>query len=637
MFKTLGFLSSIRIQMALTISVFSLLVIVILFFLIITITREELKQQKAHSIKEEVHAYNLVISRQMQDFNYVAVDDLVKVLANSQNIIAIQVENEFGQEVSRSQPTLPDMEINFFKQLLTTESGSESMGTIRVWWKIPVEFIDTRAIFKKILLYSLVFLCILSVLIYRFLAFSVVKPLSQLEKKLHTLQPDEKFGYSPYLSKEIKSLQKQYGEMVARIRRQMQYLRKLASTDLLTDLPNRQAIEKTIQERISLSKKTGKVFSVLFLDIDHFKQINDVYGHAAGDQALKTFANIIKTCISEGDGLLGRFGGDEFVMVVFDAGSARDAVDLVYSRLDQEFVLSGKRLYLSTSIGIANWPVSGDSTQELLKSADIALYQSKQNGRNQASYFSRQMQLEVKQRLRGMDALKSAMKQNRFIGYWQPIVNALGEVVWHEVLIRLEDESGEIIKPNEFLPSAEESGLMKNIAMFSFQFAYDLLRCEKTSGVLSINLSRSQLLLPRLLDMLSPLEPWKEKVIIEITEEAFLGGCKTKEALISLSERGFKIALDDFGSGYSSLAVLLELPVDIVKLDKEFQTNIHKRDDARAMLNGIISMLHMLGKEVVAEGIQNESQYDFAMASGCNYLQGYYLHRPKKIECTETK
>lgn len=627
-------LSSIRIQMAVVISLFSLIAVLGFLASIFSITHQQLRQQKAESISQEMQGYSQVIKRQLEEFDYVAADDLVKMSLSSPNIIAMAVENEFGQEISQHPKELPAADSTakvYQRDLYNAQSESEKVGRIKIWWIQPEAPINVDLIYQRLPLIGLLFVIILSTLIYHSLAFSIAKPLSQLEKKLLDFKPEFTFKQHRYVSREILSLQDHYVRMANKVQKQMEHLETLARTDTLTQLASRSKVDETIQSKIELNGQLNKKFSVLFLDLDHFKNINDVYGHNTGDQVLIGLAETLQNSIDKKD-LLGRFGGDEFVLIIDDTQKIDTTVNAIYRQLDKEFIVDGRRIFLSVSIGIAIWPKDGESRVMLLRNADIALYQSKRNGRNQSNYFSQGMEQAANDRLHTIDAVRAAMQRDSFTFHWQPIINQSKQLEWYELLIRLANDDGTMLAPDVFLPIAEENGLMKSIVQFTCEFAHDLLVAAPDQQLnLSINFSRSQILLPDLDEILAPLLSWKKQVIIEVTEEAFLGDTQTCDILVKLRSRGFRIALDDFGSGFSSLALLLDLPIDIVKLDKEFQKNIQQRDDARTMLKSIISMLHALGKEVVAEGIQHEAQYDFAVESGCQYLQGYYFQRPTPV------
>ena len=624
--------ANIRVQMALAISLFSLFMILILFALIFTITHEQLSQQKIHSIQEEAEGLSQVISRQLEDFNYVAVDDLVKMAINSPNINAIQVKNEFRQKIS-AHPESAQLSSDklFKKRLYSHQQPTKEVGELQIHWVMPETLLDTGPLYWLLIAFCLVFMIILATLIYYYLAFSIARPLNQLEKKLASFDQNRTLPTSRFIPREIQSLHEHYEHMAEKVRKQMEHLETLAHTDTLTQLANRKDIEKAITQQIPLSKKTGVNFAVIFLDLDHFKQINDVYGHSIGDQVLIGFAGVLKAS-TDNEVVLGRFGGDEFIILIKDVQRVETVIKAIYQNLDNDFIFCGRRVFLSVSMGIAVYPLDGEQPDDLLRNADTALYESKRSGRNQASYFSQRMKVAAGQWLGAIDLIRSAIQQNRLLFHWQAIVNKDKQIEYHELLLRLVKNDGSLVYPDIFLPVAEENGLMSNIAEFTCQSALDLFKSGLTNSKISLNFSHSQLMLPTLNKMLAPLLPWKKRIIIEVTEETFLGTKKTRDILFRLRKKGFTIALDDFGSGYSSLALLLDLPIDIIKLDKEFQKNIHQHPKARALLKSIINMLKSLGKIIIAEGIQNKTQHDFAVAAGCDYLQGYYLYKPCPID-----
>jgi diguanylate cyclase (GGDEF)-like protein len=384
-----------------------------------------------------------------------------------------------------------------------------------------------------------------------------------------------------------------------------------------------------IYDKIRKKRSENGKFGVLFVDLDNFKRINDVYGHTAGDQVLIDFSSALSKELPKGS-LLGRFGGDEFVMVTDSVEQIDELINIIYALLKNPLNIKGRHFYLATSIGVATWPKDGETTELLLRNADLALYQAKRAGRNQAMSYVPQFEHEANKWLMTGDVFRQALLDKSFTYYWQPVVNTHKEVIFYELLLRLETNNGETILPGDFLSIAEESGLMGNIAEFTVEFALNAVqKLQNNKPVrLSLNLSRSQLLLSNLDKLIEPLVDFSAQIIIEVTEDAFLGGVDTLIALKRLKGLGFTIALDDFGTGYSSLSLLSDLPVDIVKLDKKFQQKDSSEINASAMFDAIINMLHALGKTVVAEGIESTDQHQQAIMAGCDYYQGFYFGRP---------
>ncbi|MEZ5479746.1 MAG: EAL domain-containing protein [Thiolinea sp.] len=567
----------------------------------------------------------------MEEFDYVAVDDLVKMFVQtSPNIKAIQIKNEYSQIIAHYPTDEGHNEYQKLEQNLYNQRSSPAkyIGSMSIQWSVPNSLLNRAQLYEQILIFGLAFMIILSIMIYHYLAFSIVKPLNQLEKKLLEMNPGEQFRRPLLLPREIRSLQDHYLSMVDKVYKQIEHLKLLASTDGLTKLPNRSAIETAILQMAAQALLAEKTFAVLFLDIDHFKKINDVHGHDTGDLVLSGFANVLQRCMPE-QAVLGRFGGDEFVMLIPDADQQINSViTQIYNQLDCAYIFAGQRIYMSTSIGVALCPSAGNTPETLLKAADLALYQSKETGRNRVSYYQPRMSQDSNHWLNTIDFVRSAFREKRYTCCLQPITDQDKCIRWNEILFRLIDHEGKLITANDFMCIAEENGLMKHIAEASCQFVLKLLKTDCYPKKFALNLSRSQILLQDLQKIIAPLLPWKSHIIIEVTEEAFLGETRTHNVIKSLRDQGFTIALDDFGSGYSSLSALLNLPVDIVKLDKQFQTNIQQRDDARAMLESIISLLQTLDKQVVAEGIENITQFEFAIHAGCHFLQGHYCYKP---------
>ena len=417
-------LSSIRIQMAIAISLFSLIVVVTLLVLVFTITHEQLKQQKAHSIQQEMQGQSQMIRRQLEEFDYLATDDLVKMSLNSPNIAAMEVDNEFGHVISKHPKDTPIEGTTkvFRKDLYIGGNTATKIGSISIWWSMPEKLLYIDTVYQKLPLIGLLFVGILATLIHRYLAFSIVRPLNQLEKKLLEFKPNLSFKQSKYVPREILSLQKHYFLMANKVQNQMEHLETLIGTDSLTQLASRGKINEVIQDKIAQSDPNRQHFSVLFLDLDHFKKINDVYGHNTGDQVLIGLAGVLKNSISDKD-IIGRFGGDEFILVIDDAKRTDDTIKTIYQGLDKEFAFDGRRIFLSISMGVAVWPNNGPTRELLLKNADIALYQSKRCGRNQSNYFTQEMEQAANEWLYTIDTVRTAIQKNSFTCHWQPIIN----------------------------------------------------------------------------------------------------------------------------------------------------------------------------------------------------------------------
>lgn len=417
-----------------------------------------------------------------------------------------------------------------------------------------------------------------------------------------------------------------------------------ATHDALTHLPNRRFFEESLERRIAASKRTEKPFAVLFLDLDGFKGINDTLGHPVGDQLLIQVADRISTGLRRND-VVARQGGDEFILLVQGMeGDHRysEVAESLLATLSQPFVLEGSEYRITTSIGIALYPRDGTDAECLIRNADTALYQAKNRGRNNYQYFDESMNRSVRERLELDQDLRGAVDRGELTLYYQPKVNAVsGEIVGAEALVRWKDPSRGIIHPAEFIALAEETGLIIPIGDWVLRTACDQARKWQLLGFedfrVAVNLSPQQIQTHSLRDsIVSTL--WTtglpaSSLELEITESGLMHNESVAVSTLSeIKQIGVGVALDDFGTGYSSLSYLKRFPVDTVKIDRSFVTDmVIDRDDA-AIVAAILSIAKKLELQVVAEGVENEQQRDVLTVGGCDQLQGFYFSPPVPAE-----
>lgn len=416
---------------------------------------------------------------------------------------------------------------------------------------------------------------------------------------------------------------------------------RLTYNDPLTDLPNRRAFMERLEDSLVISRKNNQLCAILFLDLDNFKDINDTLGHDIGDAVIKETASRLKMCIREDD-LIARLGGDEFTVCLTDMNSAEDASTVAQKLLDamsSPFILDEERLYFSFSIGIALFPEHGETTQELLKHADQAMYHAKFSGRNKFSFFDVSMAQHALNKTEIVKHLRNSMGSDQFSIHYQPIVNLeTGMIDKAESLLRWTHPELGYISPDEFIPIAEDIGLICELGDWVFRQSASQVKSWqekfKENFQLSINISPKQFQnescdLEEWTDFLSQKALSNKAVSLEITEGVMMNeGPMTEQRLGMLKLAGIEISLDDFGTGYSSLAYLKKLNVDYLKIDRTFIQNIHINHDDQAMCEAIVVMAHKLNIKVIAEGVENEAQLNFLKSVGCDYAQGYWFSKP---------
>ena len=418
-----------------------------------------------------------------------------------------------------------------------------------------------------------------------------------------------------------------------------------ANYDTLTLLPNRKLFQELLNQKIKQAQRNKQDLWVLFLDLDGFKEINDTLGHHKGDELLVMVAERLKSSLRKSD-IVARLGGDEFVIILSDVTDPV-YVDRVAEKLvniiGHTYDLSHDHIFITTSIGIANYPNDAGNANDLVKFADQSMYAAKREGKNRYSYFTPELQKESQIRLQIAADLRKGLSRDEFQLYYQPIIDLrTGRVQKAEALIRwIHPEKG-VINPAAFIPIAEESGVIHEIGSWVFETAFNQLR-QWQSYVnfrikLSINMSPYQFLNnnPKHEKWLEDIHQYGisgDNIVIEITEGLLLKNDQTViDKLLKCRDMGVQVAIDDFGTGYSSLAYLTEFDIDYLKIDQSFVRKLGHGTNEQALSEAIIVMAHKLGLEVIAEGIETQNQRDILGGMGCDYGQGYLFAKPLTME-----
>ena len=424
---------------------------------------------------------------------------------------------------------------------------------------------------------------------------------------------------------------------------------ELAYYDTLTKLPNRRLLMDRLSTAIAAQPRNGAVSAVLFINLDHFKTLNDTLGFDSGDNLLTQVSSRLVSCVPKGD-TVARAGGDEFVIILealnnnstAAANLAEQIARIVLASLGQPYQLGEHQYDLTASIGITFILSEDETAESLLKQADIALSQAKLAGRDCIQFFDLMVQERLANRARMLTGLRHALEANRFELYYQPQVDASGYVVGAEALIRWHDQLGRIISPGEFIPLAEETGLIVPIGRWVLDEACAQLKRWQVSPMtcdltLSVNISAKQFLHPDFVaqtqDAIVRHKISPSLLELELTESVMLTGtAQTFATLIALKELGMKFSLDDFGTGYSSLQYLKAMPLDKIKIDQAFVRDLVFNDNDKVMVETIIRMAKALKLDVIAEGVETNEQQRFLVKNGCHHLQGYLFGRPVPID-----
>jgi diguanylate cyclase (GGDEF)-like protein len=413
-----------------------------------------------------------------------------------------------------------------------------------------------------------------------------------------------------------------------------------ATHDVLTGLPNRALLSDRIQHAIQVARRNGKAFAVLFMDLDGFKAINDSLGHAVGDGLLMAVAQRIRGCIRAED-MVARIGGDEFVVVMSNLSAPEVVENLsenILAALRQDFQVEDATLRVTSSIGIAVYPNSGDSVDALMKNADAAMYEAKQSGRNTYRFFEPAMHASAMRHLQVRQALQQAMEQQQFSLHFQPKYRGGShELTGVEALLRWNHpELGEM-SPAEFIPIAERSGQIIQIGDWVLRAVCEQIRRWDEAGArpikVALNLSPMQMradLVDSITCIVGQTGIAPQRLMFEITETAAMKNVERSTRIIGdLQALGFDIAIDDFGTGYSSLAYLAQFHCRQIKIDRFFTSRLDADDHSgRAIVAAIIALAHALQMEVVAEGVETEEQLRELQKLHCDQVQGFLLGRP---------
>ncbi|HAF00171.1 MAG TPA: GGDEF domain-containing protein [Methylophilaceae bacterium] len=427
---------------------------------------------------------------------------------------------------------------------------------------------------------------------------------------------------------------------VSNAKRMAEKMSYLAEHDFLTDLPNRLLLTDRVTQALSSAKRKNSRIAILYLDIDHFKKINDTLGHEVGDQLLKMLSRKLQTCIRDMD-TISRQGGDEFVILLSEFDSPVAPAEIAQKLLKEAnstFQVGLHELNISASIGISMYPEDGDNADVLMRNADAAMYYAKGLGRNNYQFFTKELSTRIAEQVELENRLLKAVNQKEFRLLYQPKISLQsGRIVGAEALIRwLHPENG-LVSPEIFIPIAEDMGLIKLIGRWVLREACNQNKTWQAAGVaaipIAINVSTVELRRANYLQqvskilMQSGLEP--QFLELEVTETVAIDGdVDGIRDLLSLKEMGVKLTIDDFGTGYSSLSYLKRLPINTIKIDKSFVRDIKIDANDAAIVNAIIKMSHSLNFKVIAEGVETFEQLQFLKESECDEIQGFYFSQP---------
>lgn len=417
-------------------------------------------------------------------------------------------------------------------------------------------------------------------------------------------------------------------------------VRHLAYHDALTGLPNRSLLKDRLDLALAQAKRSGQMLAVMFLDLDRFKIVNDTVGHPQGDLLLQALAGRLTGLVREGD-TVARVGGDEFTILLPGIASAQSAIEVaerILASFAEPQMAGGNEFHITASIGITVSPGDGEDAETLLRNADVAMYKAKEEGRNNYQLYCPTMNSDALERLGLENDLRHALEREEFVVHFQPIVDLqLGEIVGAEALVRWQHPVRGLLWPARFIAEAEERGLIIPLGQWVLRTAcsqmrdWDAINCRPF--FIAVNLSARQFQQRNVVDIVagvlhdSGLAP--QRLHLEITEGAAIRDVDFAiEVLHRLKQMGIRIVIDDFGTGYSSLSYLSRLPVDAVKIDRTFVSNLTTDPGDAAIATAIIGIAESLNLRVIAEGVETREQLAFLTERRCFEMQGYLFGRP---------
>lgn len=528
----------------------------------------------------------------------------------------------------------------------------EQLGTIIIEMDSNI-FLRKLLISGSISLTILLFSSIGAYLLARRLGRIIASPILTLADTMDevTRTKDYRLRVDTSGVKELARLSDGFNEMLSEIAKRdeallerQERLHRMANYDTLTGLPNRALFNDRFAQALRRSERLDEQLAILFIDLDDFKLINDTHGHRIGDLLLVEVAKRLEKG-TRADDTLARLGGDEFIIFLHNVKTADNALMVARKHLNsllEAYLIEDKQLFISASIGISIFPDHGSTTDILVKSADAAMYQAKQKGKNHVEQFTESLYCKVSEKLALQSDLRRALEHNEFIVNYQPRIN-LQTGYWSgvEALVRWYHPTHGLISPLTFIPLAEETGMIMQLGEWVLNEACQQLNRWNSAGInlqrVSVNVSPLQFRRQNIVEMvnkaISKARIAPQSLELEITESALMDDLEQSIIILrELQQLGVSISIDDFGTGYSSLSILRSLPVNIIKVDRSFVMNAHDCEEDAQILSAIIAMSHSLHLDVVAEGVELVEHEELLLSHRCHEAQGYYYAKPMKAD-----
>ncbi len=556
-------------------------------------------------------------------------DIYIKLFHNNKNIYT----RNFHENVTYHSSIQDTHRDSFLKQLEVV---------LKIGVPTNIYLAPLKDILLKLLLLGLAFI-VIGIILSNIIANGITRPILTLVDRVKNVEKKSEVFCSPIgTHDELEDLAKAFDERSLLLQHQAQY-------DSLTDLPNRLLFLDRLEQSIKNSIRTREKFAVLFLDLDHFKEINDSFGHQFGDKLLMLVGEYLQRTVRVSDSVA-RMGGDEFTILLSNLDNQHDVINILQKIMNifkDPFIISHHQFYITCSIGIALFPLHGKTAEELLKNADTAMYKAKEKGRNTYQFYTNDMTEKALERITLETQLRQALVNKEFEVYFQPQVHiSTNKIIGMEALVRWNHPKMGLVPPGKFIPLAEDTGLIIDIdrqvmldAMIQFKKWLDE---GFEVGTLSINLSIMQLNHEDFIDYVKrTIQISKiptENLMFEVLETQVMRNPEHAIVMLQkLKDLGIRLAIDDFGTGHSSLAYIKRLPIDKLKIDQSFIMDLLVDKDDQELSKAIISIANNLNLEVIAEGVETKEIAEFLVKNGCNEAQGYFYYKPLTIESLTEK
>ena len=562
-----------------------------------------------------------------------------------------QVDDPLSRQARASGAAILSLDDSGLHLVEPVDLEYEKLGTVRLGMSIDQLRHDIAALRNRNLLLGAAFL-VASLLISPPLVRRITRPLELLTASTEAASQgcfEQRIDIQT--RDEIGTLATAFNRMLGQLQQRDERIRHLAYFDSITELPNRVSFKELLSRAVSRAPRYGRRGAVLYLDLDRFKLINDSFGHDAGDRLLQGFAQRLTGCLRSSDVVarlqdsgtptIARLGGDEFAILLTEIESDEDAVRVatrILTLLEQPFDLGNQSVVVGSSIGIALFPDDGDEPDQLLKNADAAMYHAKEQGRNNVQLYRERLSVRNLERITLERELRCALEHDQLFIQFQPLVDLHGwQVVGFEALLRWQHPRLGLVGPGLFIPLAEETGLIVPIGEFVLRAACAQGKSWLAGGLgpfrIAVNLSVSHLqqenFVDRLAEILSVSGMPPELLELEITETMMMiDPQETAAKLDVIRELGVMLAVDDFGTGHSSLSYLKRFPLDRLKIDRSFISDLASDRDDGAIVSAIIAMAHNLRVQVVAEGVETVTQLEFLRLRRCDLIQGFLISPP---------